>query len=302
MDFLKHNPTPVLELAHPVAAQYGVRILVLREDLNHPTVSGNKWWKLKYNLLSAVEQNLSRVVTFGGAYSNHIYATAAACSHLGLRSWGIIRGEPVLPLNPTLSFARDSGMELEFISREEYRSKNDAGFLAGLKNRLGDFYLIPEGGTNDLAVKGCAELYHSLAHISFDKLFVPVGTGGTLAGLVAGSNGEKEIVGVAVLKNGSFLADNVRELLAFADPNREFRFRLLTDYHFGGYAKADRELMAFMEEMKAYDLPLDHVYTAKMFFGLFDQIRKGYIPRGETVLAIHTGGLQGSRSLMNSSV
>lgn len=296
MTFLKHNPTPIQELRHPVAVENGVRILVLREDLNHPTVSGNKWWKLKYNLLAAMEQQNSGILTFGGAYSNHIYATAAACSEVGLRSVGIIRGEETLPLNPTLAFAQSKGMELRYITRELYRAKDDPDFISNLKKTLGNFYVIPEGGTNSLAMQGCAELYKTLAHLSFDKLIVPVGTGGTIAGLIAGSSGKRDVIGVTVLKDGKFLSGVIQGLLGHAGIH-DCNFCLLTEYHFGGYAKVNRDLLAFMEELKRYNLPVDHVYTAKMFFALIEEIKKGNIKRGENVLAIHTGGLQGSVSL-----
>lgn len=293
MVYLEHHPTPLIELNHPVAIDHGVRILVLREDLNHPTVSGNKWWKLKYNLLTAMDQKFGRVLTFGGAYSNHIYATAAACTALGLSTIGIIRGEETPLLNHTLSFARSCGMELVYISREEYRKRHDPAFLETLKTRFNNPYVIPEGGTNALAVEGCREFYHTMTHLAYDKLFVPVGTGGTLAGLVAGSSGEKEIIGVSVLKNGGFLSQVVQKLIREAGVTHHLNFSLLTEYHFGGYAKINSELLNFIEEMKTYDLPLDHVYTGKMFYALFDQIRKGNIGKGETVMAIHTGGLQG---------
>lgn len=293
MTFLNRNPTPIQELLHPIAISHGVRVMVLREDLNHPTVSGNKWWKLKYNLIAAKERQSLGVLTFGGAYSNHIYATAAACSEVGLRSIGIIRGEETLPLNPTLAFARSRGMEIRYISRQNYRSRNDANFIDHLKKEVGNFYFIPEGGTNSLAVKGCAELYKTFEHLPFDKLIVPVGTGGTIAGLIAASSDGREMIGVTVLKDGEFLKPSIDTLLEEARVPHS-TFRLATEYHFGGYAKANHELLEFIQDLRNYDLPVDHVYTGKMFFALFQEIKKGNIKRGETVLTLHTGGLQGS--------
>jgi 1-aminocyclopropane-1-carboxylate deaminase len=291
---LHYQSTPIQEIHHSILEKTGVRLLVKREDLNHPLVSGNKWWKLKYNLEEALRLKKQTVVTFGGAFSNHIYATAAAAKEKNLKSIGLIRGEETLPLNATLSFVRENGMELRYISREEYRRKDSNEFLRKLEAQFGDFYLIPEGGTNDLAVKGCAEYAQKeLATIDFDHLFIPVGTGGTIAGLICGFCGKKEITGVTVLKNGEFLKEKIEKLVYNFSGNTYEKWSLLTSYHHGGYAKLTDELLRFISVMKEeHKLPLDTVYTGKLMWAVMKEIEQGKFRRGSTVLAFHTGGVQ----------
>jgi 1-aminocyclopropane-1-carboxylate deaminase len=295
-NLLKYAETPILEIKWKSAEKSGVRLLIKREDLNHEFISGNKWWKLKYNVEEAVRQNKKTLLTFGGAFSNHIYATAASAYELGLKSIGVIRGEETFPLNGTLSFAKSQGMRLRYVSREEYRKKDDRDFLEAQQKLFGDFYLIPEGGTNEFAVKGCAELgLKLLSEISFDYLCLPVGTGGTMAGIIAGLEGQKEIIGISVLKNGEFLKDEIEKFLQLNSSPFYGNWRLLTGYHHGGYAKTTKELMDFIGEMKSeHNLPLDHVYTGKLFWALNEEIKKGFFPRGSTILALHTGGIQGA--------
>ncbi len=263
--------------------------MIKREEQNHPFVSGNKWWKLKYNLEEALNAGHTTLLTFGGAYSNHIYATAAAAHELGLKSIGIIRGEETHPLNPTLSFAKASGMQLNYVSREAYRNKTEASFIEQLHNQFGDFYLIPEGGTNELAVKGCVEFAKQLNNeVDFDYLCLPVGTGGTIAGVIEGLNESKKVIGFPSLKGATFLEDEIKRYT----PKKNWQ--LVYDYHFGGYAKVTNELMEFMNEFeKQFNVPLDPIYTAKMMFGVLDLIKKKFFEAGSTILVIHTGGLQG---------
>jgi 1-aminocyclopropane-1-carboxylate deaminase len=293
---LKYDETPVLEVKWEIAERAGIRLLVKREDLNHSFISGNKWWKLKYNLDEAVLQKNDTLLTFGGAFSNHVYATAAAAKEVGLKCIGVIRGEETLPLNPTLSFAKRQGMKLHFVSRQEYKRKGADGFIEQLGTQFGNFYLIPEGGTNELAVKGCAELGGKLfKEISFDYLYLPVGTGGTMAGIISGMKGQKQIVGISVLKTGEFLKTEIENLQKTRSTQYE-NWRLLTSYHHGGYAKVTAELTDFIDEIwRDHHLPLDHVYTAKLFWALKEEINRGSFERGSTVLALHTGGLQGSK-------
>lgn len=289
-----HN-TPVDEIRSGMLDKAGIRLLVKREDLNHPFISGNKWWKLKYNIEEALKQHHT-VLTFGGAYSNHIYAVSAAAQEQGLSSIGIIRGEETLPLNPTLSFAGAHGMQLHYVSREDYRKKDDLAFVQTLHEKFGAYYLIPEGGTNSLAVKGCAEFASEiLANIDFDHLLLPVGTGGTMAGTVCGLKGRKKVSGVAVLKNGGFLRSEIDKLIRESSNPVYENWSLLTSYHHGGYAKVTNELLAFIKTIKAeHDLPLDHVYTGKLMWAVMKEIEMGQFAKGTTVLALHTGGLQGS--------
>jgi 1-aminocyclopropane-1-carboxylate deaminase len=292
-DALTYTETLVQEIYDPAVEKAGIRLLVKREDLNHSLVSGNKWWKLKYNLAEAIRLNLP-VVTFGGAFSNHIFATAAACRDLNLRSIGIIRGERTMPLNHTLTIAESCGMKLEFVSREGYRKKDTSDFNEQLKNKFGNFYLIPEGGTNELAVKGCSELANVLFKNSFDHVLLPVGTAGTLAGLICGFEGQKNILGVSVLKGGEFLHQTTADLVKNYSGKSYGNWSLLTSYHHGGYAKKTEALADFVGAMKdRHNLPLDTVYTGKLMWAVFKEIEERRFPRGSTVLALHTGGLQG---------
>ncbi len=290
---LNYHQSKLQELQASLLEDAGVQLLVLREDLNHPFVSGNKWWKLKYNLEEAQKLGHDTLLTFGGAFSNHIYATAAAAKDVGLKSIGIIRGEKNLPLNPTLEFAESCGMQLHFVSREDYRKKTESHFVDQLKNRFGNFYLIPEGGTNALAIKGCAEFAkEKIRPIDCTHVCLPVGTGGTMAGLISGLEGKPKVVGFSVLKGGSFLKDEIESLLG---SSTHHNWEIQSDYHFGGYAKQTPELIDFIGKMKQeHNLALDQVYTGKMMFGIFDLIKMGSFNRGSIVLVIHTGGLQGS--------
>ncbi len=292
---VRYEKTTIFHLKGEIIEQSGVKLFIKREDQNHPFVSGNKWWKLKYNLGEALKAGYTTLLTFGGAYSNHIYAIASAAHELGLKSIGIIRGEEALPLNPTLSFAKGRGMQLQYVSREEYRNKTEASFIKKLHGQFGDFYLIPEGGTNELAVKGCAEFAKQLSsEVDFDYLCLPVGTGGTMAGIIEGLDESKKIIGFPVLKGATFLENEIRRYTA------KNNWQLVYDYHFGGYAKVTKELTEFMNQVEQqFNIPLDPIYTAKMMFGLMDLIKKKFFAAGSTILAIHTGGLQG-RAELNS--
>lgn len=292
MGLLNYNDTPVQEILDARLERAGVRLFVKREDLNHPVVSGNKWWKLKYNLLEARRLGKDMLLTFGGAFSNHIYATAGAAGELGFRSVGVVRGEETLPLNHTLHFAREKGMELYYVSREDYRKKDHPDFIKTLHDRFGDFYLIPEGGTNELAVKGCEEFAQSFHHIEYDYICLPVGTGGTISGLIRGIDINKKILGFSVLKGGEFLNEEVKALAG--NKAVHDHWKIMTGYHFGGYAKRTEVLDRFIKNFFEHTaIPLDFVYTAKMMWGIYDLAEKGYFRRGTTVMAIHTGGLQG---------
>lgn len=285
---LTYNQTPILELKDSLLQEANVRLLIKCEYLNHPLVSGNKWWKLRYNLVEAARLGKKRLLTFGGAYSNHIYATAATANELGFELVGIIRGEETLPLNSTLAFAKGKGMQLHYVTREDYRKKTEPDFQKKLTDLFGDFYLIPEGGTNELAVKGCEEFGKQLnREVEFDYLCLPVGTGGSIAGMISGFDAEKKIIGFPALKGAQFLE---REIRTYTDKEN---WQLMYDYHFGGYAKSKKELTDFMEQFeRAHNIPLDPIYTAKMMFGIFDLVKQGFFKRGSTLLIVHTGGLQ----------
>lgn len=267
----------------------GISLTIKREDLIHPFVSGNKFRKLKYNLLQAKAEHQETLLTFGGAFSNHIAAVAYAGKEQGFRTIGIIRGEELfdkIEENPTLKFAQENGMQFEFVTREEYRDKNEDSFIEKLKDKFGDFYLVPEGGTNELAVKGCEEILTEEDAI-FDFVCCAVGTGGTISGLINSALPNQKILGFPALK-GDFLTDEIR---IFA---KKDNWDLISDYHFGGYGKVNLELIEFIntffEETK---VPLDPIYTGKMVFGVIDLIHKNYFPEHSRILLIHTGGLQG---------
>jgi 1-aminocyclopropane-1-carboxylate deaminase len=288
---LSYQETPVSEIQHPNLEKSGVRVLMKREDLNHPFISGNKWWKLKYNLQEALYQDQHTLLTYGGAFSNHIYATAAAAKELGLKSIGLIRGEETLPLNPTLRFAKDCGMKLHYLSRKDYREIDSASQIKSLQKAFGEFYRIPEGGTNGLAVKGCAEFGRALDLVDCNFICLPVGTGGTMAGVINGVSSSKKILGIAVLNEGAFLEKEIEKLLA---QRRTDQWKVLTEYAFGGYARRSPVVLNFIETFFAHNhIPLDFIYTAKMMCAVFDLIEKQYFEKGSTILAIHTGGLQG---------
>jgi 1-aminocyclopropane-1-carboxylate deaminase len=257
--------------------------------LIHPTVSGNKYRKLKYNLQKVQSENYKGILTFGGAFSNHIAATAAAGMVLNIPTVGVIRGEELASkkeLNSTLNYAKSCGMHLEYVSRSDYKQKNDPAYLKLLLENFKNFYVIPEGGTNGLAIKGCQEIL-SQEDLTFDIICCAVGTGGTIAGLINSSLPTQKIIGFPALKGG-FLNEDICKFAS------QSNWELWDAYHFGGYAKVDSKLITFMNHFKStYKIPLDPVYTAKMMYGIFDAIQTDRIPKNAKVLAIHTGGLQG---------
>jgi 1-aminocyclopropane-1-carboxylate deaminase/D-cysteine desulfhydrase-like pyridoxal-dependent ACC family enzyme len=282
-------------LLHEIPTDYNARLLLLRDDLAHPELPGNKWRKLKYNLAEAWRQGHHTLLTFGGAFSNHIAAVAAAGRLTGLRTIGLIRGEETVPLNPTLARAAADGMALRYLSREDYRRKAEPEFLAELLQETGPAYVVPEGGSNALALPGCAELVTELqAQTDFDYLGVACGTGGTLAGLLTGLAPHQQAVGVAALKNGGFLRTDIDALTQAATGRAFATYDLRTDYHLGGYARFSPELLHFIQEFEArHGVLLDPIYTGKLLWGIFDLLRQGYFRPGSTVVAVHTGGLQG---------
>lgn len=281
--FAKDTKQRIVELDVSDFTSKNIKLLLQRDELNDGVCMGNKWWKLKYNLIEAVEKDKQQILTFGGAFSNHIVATAWACKNMGLQSVGIIRGEEQLPLNPSLKLAQQFGMILHYVSRNDYRNKE----MMDWQCMFPDCYLLPEGGTNRLAVKGCEEMLYCK---TFDVVCVPVGTGGTMAGIVNGLLSHQQAIGFSSLKNGSFLNKKVSDYLSHRNTN----WHIQTDYHFGGYAKVNSDLIHFMNTFKqTFSIQLDPVYTAKMMYGIFDMLKNGCFQSNSTILAIHTGGLQG---------
>ena len=277
-----------------------ISVTIKREDLIHPFVSGNKFRKLKYNLLQAKEENQETLLTFGGAYSNHIAAVAFAGKENGFKTIGIIRGDELrdkIATNPTLQFAQDCGMQFEFISREEYRLKNEIPFLENLKQQHGDFFLIPEGGTNELAIKGCQEIL-TKEDAQFNYICCAVGTGGTISGIINSVLPHQKVLGFPALK-GDFLKDEIR---SFVNNDCDENWELITEYHFGGYGKVNQDLISFINQFfKNNNIPLDPIYTGKMVFGVIDMIDTNYFPSESKILLIHTGGIQGIEG-MNSKL
>lgn len=290
---------PNCKISDPLLDKKQIALHIKREDLIHPFVSGNKFRKLKYNIKFAIDNGLDTILTFGGAYSNHIVATAAAGKLCNLKTIGVIRGEELgkdlqstLASNPSLRIAWQQGMRFVFVSRERYREKSNPDFIKQLQAEFGKFYLIPEGGTNDLAIQGCEEILTSV-DTEFDVICTPVGTAGTMLGLLNSAKKHQTIIGYAALQ-GTFLDSRLEYLIA----NKK---GVLTNaYSFGGYAKINASLVAFSNEFREkHGILLDPIYTAKMIYGIFDQIRAGYFRNNTKILAIHTGGTQAIPGMNN---
>ncbi|MDA1370152.1 MAG: pyridoxal-phosphate dependent enzyme [Proteobacteria bacterium] len=291
---------PIIDSLHcDELDQQRLTLNVLRLDQIHPTLGGNKWFKLKHNIANIRQQGATRILSFGGAYSNHIRALAALGKLLNIETIGIIRGELSKPLNPVLAFARQQGMTLLGIERSLYRKKEEAEFLKGLKRHFGAFHLLPEGGSNALAVGGCVELAKHLQGLPLrmpDFVMLPCGTGATMAGLIRGIGdleGDKpQVLGVSVLKGRGYLEDRVRSWLPARTHAVIPQWQVLEDFHCGGYARLSPQLASFLQWFETIsDLPLEPVYTGKLFYALFQLVAAGYFPRGAEILLIHTGGV-----------
>ena len=273
----------------PILEEKKVSLFIKREDKIHPLISGNKYRKLKYNIKKAKIAQYQTLLTFGGAFSNHILATASAAHENELKSVGIIRGEELAfkwKGNPTLSQATALGMQLKFVSRSDYRNKHSVEFIEQLKAEYGHFYLLPEGGTNNLAIKGCEEIL-TKEDKRFNVVCSSVGTGGTIAGIINSVSLGQKVIGFPALK-GDFL---IEDICKFAT-NEEWNLQM--DYHFGGYGKVSVEHRNFIHDFKKEtQIPLDPIYTGKMMFGIVDMVKKDKFERDAKLLAIHTGGLQG---------
>lgn len=292
--FLENKNSRIQQIYFSEISDKEVSLFIKREDELHPFISGNKYRKLKYNLVEASNQNKNTLLTFGGAYSNHIAAAAAAGFEHNFKTIGVIRGDElatnlteVLKTNPTLKFASEHKMQFHFVSRSDYRTKTSQEFIAKLEEKYGDFYLVPEGGTNNFAVKGCEEIL-TKEDEKYSVICCAIGTGGTISGLINSSKKHQKVIGFPALK-GDFLSNEIEKYVLKND-----NWSLNTDYHFGGYAKISEELITFINKFKnETNIPLDPVYTGKMLFGIVDLIKKDYFKKGTKVLAIHTGGLQG---------
>lgn len=288
---IKESPLQLLE--SKLLADKGITLYIKRDDLIHEHVQGNKWRKLKYNLYNARLAKQNTLLTFGGPFSNHIYATAAAARLFHFRAIGIIRGEEPAVKSATLEFADKQGMELYYMDRAMYAQKDDPDNIESLKVQIGDFYHIPEGGTNMHALDGVSEIIEEI-DVEYDYICTACGTGGTIAGLVAGLQGNRQVLGFSALKGDDMLTGRVNQLVEDFTGRALPNFSINFDYHFGGYAKTKPELEDFIRSFKSeFGIRLDPVYTGKLFYGLFDLIGNDYFKPGTRIVALHTGGLQG---------
>ena len=278
----------------PLVLPNGIELFIKREDKLHPIISGNKFRKLKYNIEEAKRLNQTTLLTFGGAFSNHILAVAGAGAEFGFETIGVIRGEELenkIYENPTLAKAQELGMQFYFVSRTAYRDKEEPFFISHLHEKYGDFYLVPEGGTNNLAIKGCEEILTNSDKEYFTHITCAVGSGGTISGLINSLTKKQQIIGFSSLK-GAFLSEVIRNFVS------KTNWSINDNYHFGGYGKVTDELIQFLNSFYSETtIPLDPVYTGKMVFGVLDLIQKGYFPENSKILMIHTGGLQGIKGM-----
>jgi len=281
--------SPTCKVNSVLLDRSGVSLSVKREDLLHPTISGNKWRKLKYNIKSALDNGVETIITFGGAFSNHIYATAAACNELGLQSVAIIRGDYDKE-NPTTMFAQQCGMDLRFIDRSSYREKENSEAAKNILSEYSNFMLIPEGGSNDLAEKGLHELSSEINETDHDIIMVSAGTGSTATGILQQLDTDKELWVFSSLKS-AYLED---EILSKTDSSKHDQLKFISCYHYGGYGKTPPELILFMNDFKIEtNIPIDPIYNGKLIAGFYDMASRAQLDTTSSYLWIHTGGLQG---------
>ena len=286
--------SPLQTLRHPLLKHHNVTLSVKRDDLLHPIISGNKWRKLKYNLIEAHNQQHTHLLSFGGPFSNHLHALAAAGRIFGFETTAIIRGPELDSDNPTIRFLRACGMKCHAVDRQTYRLRNSPEYLSQLNKQFESAFIIPEGGSNLFAIDGVAELARSLPQ--FSHLITPVGSAGTLAGLIEGAQQDQHVLGLAVLNQADYLIETIKTLSPKA--NEQSNWRLFTEFHDGGYGRFSPELWQFCQQMRRdYCLPLEPIYSGKLFYGLFQLIEQGYFKSGSELCAIHTGGLQGLAGL-----
>lgn len=284
--------SPLQPLKHSLFDKHQLEVFIKRDDLIHPIISGNKWRKLAGNLAEAKQLDKKGILSFGGAYSNHIHALAYACQQHNLKALGVIRGELHYQSNYTLSWAKHWGMELTFVDRQTYRRRHDGDYLQQLQQQYPDYFIVPEGGTNSFALSGVGELITELnQQVNYDTLILPVGSGGTISGLIKADKGQHNILGVAVLKQADYLNQEIEQLLA---TDIFSNWQLLTEFHRGGYAKfSPLDCIRLAHFIKETNVPFEPVYSGKMVLALLDLIEQGYFPAGHKIVLIHTGGLQG---------
>ena len=308
INVLRYNPI-IQNINSKLFSEKRINVSVLRLDLIHSQISGNKWFKLKNNLEEAKRLRIDTILTFGGAFSNHIHATAAACKEFGFKSIGVIRGEKESENNFTLNDAKNFGMNLHFVSRESYRKKNESDFIEALRKIFGNFYLVPEGGHNYLGSLGCADILNGIEN--FDYVFCSCGTTATFSGLAKSIKSGQSLIGISALKGEGNLVEVAQEMINKIRAKEDFKIcgtselmngdfikesGIINTYHFGGFAKHTDELLKFKNDFeKENQIPLDYIYEAKLMYAVTDLISKNKIPDGSAIIVIHGGGLQGNK-------
>lgn len=285
------------ELNDTLFKEKGVKVFMLRDDLLHPGISGNKWRKLKYNLLAVVEKGTKTLITVGGSHSNHIAAVAEAGKVFGFKTIGLIRGYEAYRNNPTLKQAALAGMEIRFFDKTAFE-KIETHYVEKLKQEIGDFDFVPMGGGNLLGMKGCVEIIEEIP-VQTTHIATACGTGSTMAGIIAGAKPTQTVLGFPAMKNGAFMKEDVIQYLNEYGAENHTKYDMITDYHFGGFGKMKPELIQFLNAFyQNHGFALDGIYNGKMMFGLFEMIRDGFFEKGSVITAIHTGGVQGNLGLM----
>ena len=286
-------PTPIQEINLKIHNPYNIRLFIKREDLIHRIVSGNKWRKLKYNFEHVVNNKIDTILSFGGAYSNHLHALSWLANLRNIKSIGIVRGDASYRNNPTLSFCVKNKMDLHFLSRKLYReSKFDNEVINKLKKKHEKIFIIPEGGFNNFGIKGCREIMNEVDE-NFDTICCSIGSGCTAVGLIQTLKDHQNFLGFSSFKNSKLLEDVISK-----NTSSKINWKINCDYKFGGFGKANSDLIKFIDSFaQLYKIELDPVYTSKLFFGLFDMISKKKIKKESRILVIHTGGLQGLQGI-----
>ena len=297
------NPSELQTLEHPIFAQYRLNVQLKRDDLIDPVISGNKSRKLKYNLRYVKAKGFKGIISFGGAYSNHIHALAYACNQHQLHTIGIIRGETHYRENFTLSRAKTWGMKLHFVDRATYRQRDNAEYLQQLATQYPDYFIIPEGGSNTLALRGVAEVCAELdQQCQYDTLITPVGSAGTISGLIVGDKCQHQILGIAVLKQQGYLEKEVKKLLEDSGEQSAKNWKIINNYHDGGYAKFSQNSLKQLKDFSNITgVPFEPIYSGKMILALLDLIKCGYFKAHHNIVLLHTGGLQGLGGLIEQN-
>lgn len=281
------------QIQHPLLDRYDIKLQVKRDDLLHSIVSGNKWRKLKFNLVNALANGHDHIISMGGAWSNHLHALAYVGHRLNIKTTALVRGDEEHADSPTLQDLRDWGMQLRFVNRSDYRHlRNHRQHDAPPADKLNGYW-IPEGGASKLALHGIAEINQEI-DTNIDTLFVACGTGTTLAGLIT-AGCHYQVTGIAVLRAESFMRADISQLLGVTRPDANWSIN--HDYHCGGFARQNETLLAFIEQFeKDTEIPVEAVYTGKLFYAIFNLVETGKIQPGSRIMALHSGGLQGKRS------